>query len=35
MRSQWGGGAFAIVLDDGIINVGDTVTFEAPPQGPV
>ncbi len=30
MRSEWGGGAFAIVLDDGIINVGDTVTFEAP-----
>lgn len=27
MRSAWGGGAFAIVLDDGEINVGDEVKF--------
>jgi MOSC domain-containing protein YiiM len=28
MRPNWGGGAFAIVLDDGILNVGDSVTWE-------
>ncbi len=28
MRPNWGGGAFAIVLDDGEIAVGDTVTWE-------
>jgi MOSC domain-containing protein YiiM len=28
MRPAWGGGAFAIVLDDGIIAVGDAVTWE-------
>ena len=27
MRPSWGGGAFAIVLDDGDISVGDTVTW--------
>jgi hypothetical protein len=26
MRPNWGGGAFAIVLDDGVINVGDAVS---------
>lgn len=31
MRPDWGGGAFAIVLDDGIISVGDAVRF-APPE---
>ena len=29
MRPNWGGGAFAIVLDDGVINVGDSVSWEA------
>lgn len=28
MRPDWGGGAFAIVLDDGVINVGDAVSWE-------
>lgn len=28
MRPNWGGGAFAIVLDDGEIAVGDSVTWE-------
>ena len=27
MRASWGGGAFAIVLDDGEINVGDEVKW--------
>lgn len=31
MRPDWGGGAFAIILDDGIISVGDAVRF-APPE---
>ncbi|HEY7771526.1 MOSC domain-containing protein [Longimicrobium sp.] len=31
MRPDWGGGAFAEVLDDGEIRVGDTVTWEAGP----
>jgi MOSC domain-containing protein YiiM len=29
MRPAWGGGAFAEVLDDGAIAVGDPVTWEA------
>ncbi|MGE5091616.1 MAG: MOSC domain-containing protein [Bacillota bacterium] len=29
MRPAWGGGAFAEVLDDGTIAVGDTVTWES------
>lgn len=29
MRPAWGGGAFAEVLDDGVISVGDPVTWEA------
>lgn len=28
MRPHWGGGVFAQVLDDGVIAVGDTVTWE-------
>ena len=28
MRPDWGGGAFARVLDDGVISVGDAVSFE-------
>ncbi len=28
MRPEWGGGAFAIVLDDGDIAAGDAVTWE-------
>lgn len=28
LRDDWGGGAFAVVLDDGAIAVGDTVTWE-------
>lgn len=34
MRPDWGGGAFAIVLDDGEIAVGDAITWDdqaAPP----
>lgn len=33
MRPDWGGGAFAIVLDDGEIRVGDAVVLEPPEQG--
>lgn len=29
MRPDWGGGAFAIVLNDGEIHIGDTVTWDA------
>lgn len=29
MKPNWGGGAFAQVLDDGIVTIGDTVEFEA------
>jgi len=32
MRPDWGGGAFAIVLTDGVISVGDPVSWELPPQ---
>jgi MOSC domain-containing protein YiiM len=28
MKAHWGGGVFAQVLDDGIMTVGDTVTWE-------
>ncbi len=28
MRPEWGGGAFAVVLDDGEINIGDVVSWE-------
>lgn len=28
MRPEWGGGAFAVVLDDGVIGVGDPVVLE-------
>ena len=28
MRPDWGGGAFAVVLDDGDISVGDAVSWE-------
>lgn len=28
MRNEWGGGAFAMVLDEGVISIGDTVSFE-------
>jgi MOSC domain-containing protein YiiM len=28
MRPNWGGGAFAQVLDDGVITVGDTVAWD-------
>jgi MOSC domain-containing protein YiiM len=31
MRPNWGGGVFAQVLDDGIIAVGDTVSWETEP----
>lgn len=34
MRSEWGGGAFAEVLDDGDIHVGDSVTWEEAPGPP-
>jgi MOSC domain-containing protein YiiM len=29
MRNDWGGGAFAMVLDEGVISIGDAVSFEA------
>ncbi len=29
MRNDWGGGAFAMVLEEGVISIGDTVGFEA------
>ena len=29
MRPNWGGGAFAVVLNDGAIAVGDEVYWEA------
>jgi MOSC domain-containing protein YiiM len=29
MGPAWGGGAFAEVLDDGTVSVGDTVTWES------
>lgn len=32
MRPDWGGGAFARVLDDGVISVGDGVSWEPPPE---
>ena len=28
MKPNWGGGAFAQVLDDGVVTIGDTVEFE-------
>jgi len=28
MQTEWGGGAFAQVLDDGMIRVGDPVRWE-------
>ena len=28
MRPQWGGGAFAMILDDGEISIGDTVEWD-------
>ena len=33
MRVPWGGGAFAEVLDDGEIAIGDPVAFEEAPSG--
>jgi MOSC domain-containing protein YiiM len=33
MQPDWGGGVFAQVMDDGIITVGDMVTFEEDPAG--
>ena len=33
MRPNWGGGAFAIVLDDGIISVGDAVAWDGAHTG--
>ncbi len=30
MRPGWGGGAFAEVLDDGVISIGDPVAWDAP-----
>ena len=35
MRPAWGGGAFAIVLDDGEIHVGDSLSWEDPAAGRV
>ena len=29
MRPGWGGGAFAQVLDDGVVTIGDAVEFES------
>ena len=34
MRERWGGGAFAEILDDGTVAVGDRVTWEGPATGP-
>ena len=34
MRPAWGGGAFAMILDDGEISVGDAVTWDESPDPP-
>jgi MOSC domain-containing protein YiiM len=34
LASEWGGGVHGIVLDDGLVRVGDAATLE-PPAGPV
>lgn len=34
LRPEWGGGVFAQVLDDGIITVGDAVSWEPAPERP-
>ena len=35
MESDWGGGAFGEVMDDGIIRVGDRVSWEEEPAPPL
>lgn len=34
LSTGWGGGAHGVVLDDGLIRVGDAATLEAPPDRP-
>lgn len=32
MAAPWNGGAYGVVLDDGVIRIGDAAVLEAPPE---